>query len=414
LPPEATAAPAGPDPGTDRFFFTRTPALELDGAGIVVEINAALRELFGVPAAGCKGQHFLLVEQRLCSGIPGALFPPDGLAMQRLRSSTTNMQPEEGFALNTEEIRTATRECLLETESFGPIRARASELPRLRGDTGLCTGSILSLEVLVMADLDAFRTRVDRRLGHELMWEVYAASYDRILPEMPFYREVVERHCEALSPDHIQSVLDLGAGTGNVAVRLARLGKRVIAVDIARAMLERLKRKIEPSLIDRLQIIEDTAEHLPQLRDESVDGVNVLLALFDMSDALLALKEAVRTLRPGGVLAVTEPRACFNVDQLMAFAEDHLRRQGLDERLASDWKRIQSVAPLIHEVVVHAESGSMPTSGKEVWHAEAIFNWLRENAFEELTFRESHHGNCATIIGKKPLRYAHQIVQNQT
>src|SRR5262249_46045087 len=158
-------------------------------------------------------------------------------------------------------------------------------------------------------------------------------SYDRILPEMPFYQEVVERHCAALGGAALGTVLDVGAGTGSVTVRLLGAGKRVTAIDISRAMLERLYRKLEGPWIDRLTVIEDTAEQLPHLRDETFDGVTVLLAFFDMDIPLAALAEVQRVLKPGGTLVLTEPRACFNVAELMAAGEESLRARGLRERL---------------------------------------------------------------------------------
>ena len=137
------------------------------------------------------------------------------------------------------------------------------------------------------------------------MWDVYAASYDRVMPELPFYKEVVERHCAAIEEERVRTVLDLGAGTGAVALPMLKLGKRVTAVDIGRATLARLYAKLDDADADRLTVIEDTAESLPQLRDEAFDAVNVLLAFFDMNDPEAALGEALRLLRKGGKLILT-------------------------------------------------------------------------------------------------------------
>jgi ubiquinone/menaquinone biosynthesis C-methylase UbiE len=225
------------------------------------------------------------------------------------------------------------------------------------------------------------------------MWEVYAASYDRILSELRFYQEVVERHCTAMSAPAIGTVLDLGAGTGTVAVRLLSAGKRVTAVDVNRAMLEKIHSKMEVGWSERLTVIEDTAERLPHLRDGVFDGVTVLLAFFAMDDPVAALAEAQRMLKPGGALVVTEPRACFNEAELMAAAKESLRAKGILDRLAGDWQRIEAVAPIVRHVVEHGHSRK---------GAETIFDTLRRNGFTDMTFEESHLGNCATIRGTKP------------
>lgn len=236
----------------------------------------------------------------------------------------------------------------------------------------------------------AFSTQISRKL-----------LYDHILSELPFYQEVVERHYTAMKPAHIRTVLDVGAGTGIPTLRLLDLGKHVTAVDISRAMLQKLYSKLDAGHAMRLTVIEDTAESLPHLPDASFDGVSVLLAFFDMHDPWSALGETQRLLKPGGTLIVTEPRACFNVDQLMTAAEESLRAKGLLEKLAADWKRIQSVAPLIRDTIRDSQARTTGTSLEQNWHAEAILEIMRRDEFSNLTFCESHLGNCATITGKK-------------
>ena len=60
-----------------------------------------------------------------------------------------------------------------------------------------------------------FDKAVAKQWRHEIMWEVYAISYDRVLPELFFYQEVLNRHFKEMSNNGIKEVLDVGAGTGN-------------------------------------------------------------------------------------------------------------------------------------------------------------------------------------------------------
>src|SRR5215469_12700897 len=90
----------------------------------------------------------------------------------------------------------------------------------------------------------------------ERIWDAYAQSYDRILPILPFYREAVNRHVEALSVHGARRVIDVGAGTGNVAIQLARRGMSVTAIDISDCMLKQLRSKVNGSSRRRLEVVE--------------------------------------------------------------------------------------------------------------------------------------------------------------
>jgi ubiquinone/menaquinone biosynthesis C-methylase UbiE len=372
--------------------------LLVDIHGIITDLNAACRELLGSDAAGCRGQHYIYLVNRLRTKIDGEFLPPQGLANSYFRTTDGKAARTSAPVLETADLKLAVIECDYHSSRFGRARLRISELPRIDTATGQCAGSLVFLEP---RDVAKFPIAVDRRLSHEVMWEVYASSYDRILSEMPFYQEVVERHCAAMEPAEIHTVLDVGAGTGIPTLRFVDLGKQVTAVDINRAMLQKFRSKLSPDYAAHVTVVEDTAEQLPQLQDASFDGVSVLLAFFDMDDPRSALMESLRVLRPGGTLIVTEPRACFNVDELMAAAEQSLRAKGLLERLAADWQRIQTVAPLIRDTVRDIQSRPTVTPVEQGWHAEAVRDILTRQDFVNLTFRESHLGNCATILGQK-------------
>jgi hypothetical protein len=76
--------------------------------------------------------------------------------------------------------------------------------------------------------------------------------------------------------------------------------------------------------------------------------------------------------------------------------------QGVLNQLSADWERIQSVAPLISQEIQCGRRPAGNNTLKYGWHAETIFELLRGDGFLNLTFRESHEGNCATITATKP------------
>ena len=114
------------------------------------------------------------------------------------------------------------------------------------------------------------------------------------------------------------------------------------------------------------------------------------------------MREAVRVLKAGGTLVITDPKACFNVVELTTFAERHIRDQGLYEDLGDDWVRVQSVAPALEAGIHSHRAGKPGSSPRPPWHAEQIHTNLRSLGFVDLSFEDSHLGNCATITGRKP------------
>jgi ubiquinone/menaquinone biosynthesis C-methylase UbiE len=96
-------------------------------------------------------------------------------------------------------------------------------------------------------------------------------------------------------------VLDLGAGIGHLALPLAQRGMEVVAIEPARAMLERLRCSAEARCI-AVRALHAAAEALP-FEGPSFDLVLIADALHFL-DAELAAAQLRRVLVPQGVLAI--------------------------------------------------------------------------------------------------------------
>ena len=101
-----------------------------------------------------------------------------------------------------------------------------------------------------------------------------------------------------------QSVLDLGTGTGSVALRVASLvgnDGRVIGNDISQEMLGLATQKAKNLGITNVEFQEGRAESIPAA-DSSFDIVLASLSLMYVIDRAAAAREIGRVLRPGGKL----------------------------------------------------------------------------------------------------------------
>jgi len=105
---------------------------------------------------------------------------------------------------------------------------------------------------------------------------------------------------ETLAPGPGARVLDLAAGTGNVAILAAARGAHVIAVDLAPRMVEIGRARTGGLPVEWL---EADAERLP-LPDGSLDAVLSAFGVICAPRPDVALAEARRVLEPGGTLTL--------------------------------------------------------------------------------------------------------------
>jgi SAM-dependent methyltransferase len=167
---------------------------------------------------------------------------------------------------------------------------------------------------------DASRRRQSLSFGEE------AAAYERGRPSYP------PEAIDWLLQEGARNVLDLGAGTGKLTIRLVERGLDVIAVDPIPEMLDVLTRSLPetPALLG-------SAEDIP-LPDDSVDSVLVAQA-WHWFDPERAVKEVARVLRPGGRLGLV-----WNTrDERLGWVKDLGRIVGREEDPFS--RRVSLPAP---------------------------------------------------------------------
>lgn len=105
-----------------------------------------------------------------------------------------------------------------------------------------------------------------------------------------------------LQPRAGMSVLDIGCGTGNYSLDLARKGLKVTGIDISPGMLARARAKAAKENLNVKFLLAD-ARQLP-FPDKCFDSVIAVSSLEFLPDLREALNEAYRVLKPGGKLVV--------------------------------------------------------------------------------------------------------------
>jgi ubiquinone/menaquinone biosynthesis C-methylase UbiE len=157
-----------------------------------------------------------------------------------------------------------------------------------------------------------------RAPGHDSYWRFHRDAFLASLPR----------------PGRL--TLDVGCGEGRVTRDLHALGHRVVGVDGSPAMIA-AAREADPEG----EYVEADAAELP-FEDGSADLVISFMALMDMDDMAVAVRELGRVLEPGGLLvaAVVHPINSAGqfvprqgVDDAPFVIEDYLRRRRYTDRL---------------------------------------------------------------------------------
>ena len=100
----------------------------------------------------------------------------------------------------------------------------------------------------------------------------------------------------AVGPQHLNTILDLGCGTGRFSEALAaHFDAEVIGIDPSQKMLDQAKRKLRDG---RVRYQPGCGEAIP-LPDDSVDLVFMSMSFHHFTDQKLAARECRRVLRDG-------------------------------------------------------------------------------------------------------------------
>ena len=143
-----------------------------------------------------------------------------------------------------------------------------------------------------------------RSAGRENLDDEHVARYDE-KQDADAAAEVVL--LETLGLDGDSQVVDLGAGTGQLTLAVAKSCARAVAVDVSTVMLERLRAKVAAAGLPNVEVVRAgflTYEH----EGQPADFVYSRWALHHLPDfwKALALHRMRTILRPGGVLRLSD------------------------------------------------------------------------------------------------------------
>ena len=220
---------------------------------------------------------------------------------------------------------------------------------------------------------------------YDLLCDVFSLGIHRL-----WKREVAR----VIAAEPWQTLLDGASGTGDIILRVLRQertqGRTVIASDVSTAMLAIAERRLAGHR-SQVQFRTLDMEAMPSVPDASVDAYSISLGL-KICDRGLALREALRVLRPGGRLVVLEA--------------SNIR-----------WHAAQQ-ASLLYMSLCMPLLGWLATGGdasayryllrgiKDFPAAPALCNELEQAGFADVSFKRLSLGIVAIHTARKPVRPA--------
>lgn len=213
---------------------------------------------------------------------------------------------------------------------------------------------------------DRFRldqVRAERKSHAAAYFASHAADWNRIralhIPEARVEAAVAK----LVAGQRVDSVLDLGTGTGRMLEVIAKDATRAVGLDVSPAMLGVARVNLDAAGLRHVQLRQGDAYALPA----DLSGFDLVIlhqVLHYLDDPARAVREAARALKPGGRLLVVD---------FAPHHEEHLREAHAHRRLG--FSRVE-VEAFLAEAGLRAETCEVlaPATGEEAKLAVSL--WL--------------------------------------
>ena len=144
-------------------------------------------------------------------------------------------------------------------------------------------------------------TKDSRKINERMLWDNIARSYDQkvMLTYEDAYRQTVEAILEEVNST--SRVLDVGCGTGVIAMEIVPEVNQVIGIDLSPKMIAQARKKALKMALENVTFDEGDG-YATDFDSGSFDVVILANLLHVVAEPAAVVREAHRLLAPGGIL----------------------------------------------------------------------------------------------------------------
>jgi len=194
-------------------------------------------------------------------------------------------------------------------------------------------------------------------------------------------------------PDAPKVVLDVATGTGDMAIRAAKLlhPDKIIGIDISPGMLDIGRRKVEKEgFKDVIELQEGDSETI-NFPENSFDAVMVAFGVRNFQNLEKGLSEILRVLKPGAQLVVIE----FSKPRIPGVRNLYNLYMGIVAPQMAKWfNQNKKAYQYLNE------------SAKAFPDRQQFVTILKDRGYSNTTFKPLSLGICCIYVGRKPLPVA--------
>ncbi|MCP1199727.1 metalloregulator ArsR/SmtB family transcription factor [Notoacmeibacter sp. MSK16QG-6] len=179
-----------------------------------------------------------------------------------------------------------------------------------------------------------------------------ASEWDRIRSLHAPDEAVEEALCAMIGERPVETMLDIGTGTGRMIALFAPLCRRAVGIDPSREMLAIARSRLEEAGVAHTQLRQASVFDLP-VEKGSIDLVTIHQVLHYLDQPALAVKRAAAALRPGGRIAIID----FQPHELDFLRTDYAhRRLGFSDAQMTDWLEAEGLKLADRKTIAPANS----------------------------------------------------------